>query len=269
MAFRERTILITGASMGIGAAIARRLAAESATLILFARSDDKLKALSSELTSAHSGLKVLTKSVDVQNHEALSNAVRDVVQEVGYIDTLINNAGLAVGAPNAFPELKIEDIITMSGTNVNGFMFATYAVLNQGKMRERGKGTILNVTSVTGLELPPFSGEAVYHASKAYQEAFTNSLRNELVDTDIKVLALRPGVVQTNFHQQRVGYDKKQHDEFIEGYEPLIADDIAEAAVYMLSQKDRVSIKAMDVVPTAQRSLQVFDRNWNSRSKDR
>lgn len=65
------------------------------------------------------------------------------------------------------------------------------------------EGTILNVTSVTGLELPPFSGEAVYHASKAYQEAFTNSLRNELVDTDIKVLALRPGVVQTNFHQQR------------------------------------------------------------------
>lgn len=126
--------------MGIGAAIARRLAAESATLILFARSDDKLKALSSELTSAHSGLKVLTKSVDVQNHQALSNAIGDVVQEVGYIDTLINNAGLAVGAPNAFPELKIEDIITMSGTNVNGFMFATYAVLNEGKMRHRGKG---------------------------------------------------------------------------------------------------------------------------------
>lgn len=67
----------------------------------------------------------------------------------------------------------------------------------------------------------------------------------------------------------RVGYDKKQHDEFIEGYEPLIADDIAEAALYMLSQKDRISIKAMDVVPTAQRSLQVFDRNWDSRSKDR
>lgn len=140
MSFKDRTVLITGASMGIGAAIARHLAAESATLILFARSDDKLKALSKELTSAHSGLKVLTKSVDIQNHEALSNAVREVVQEVGQIDTLINNAGLAIGAPSAFPELKIEDIITMSATNVNGFMFSTYAVLNEGKMRERAKG---------------------------------------------------------------------------------------------------------------------------------
>lgn len=155
-------------------------------------------------------------------------------------------------------------------------------------------GTILNVTSVTGLELPPFSGEAVYHASKACQEAFTNVLRNELVNTDIKVLALRPGVVATNFHEQRsvpfipslytlaciimkdksliydrVGYDKTQHDEFMQGFEPLVADDIAEAAVFMLSQKDRVSVKAMDVVPTAQRSLQVFDRNWNDRSRDR
>jgi len=70
-------------------------------------------------------------------------------------------------------------------------------------MKERGKGTILNVTSTTGLEVPPFPGEAVYHASKACQEAFTNVLRAELVGSDIKVLALRPGVVATNFHEQR------------------------------------------------------------------
>ncbi|KAH7080095.1 short chain dehydrogenase/ reductase-like protein [Paraphoma chrysanthemicola] len=258
MSLQGKTVLITGASMGIGAAIARRLATESATLILFARSDDKLKSLASELESVHDGLKVFTVAVDVQDHTALSTAISNMIKEVDHIDVLINNAGLAIGAPNAFPDLKIQDIITMTGTNINGFMFATYAVLNEGKMKARGKGTILNVTSTTGLEVPPFPGEAVYHASKACQEAFTNVLRTELVGTDIKVLALRPGVVATNFHEQRVGYDKGSYNDFMEGFEPLVADD-----------KDRVSIKALDVVPTAQRSLPVFDREWNQRGEGR
>jgi 3-hydroxy acid dehydrogenase/malonic semialdehyde reductase len=203
MSLKNQIVLITGASMGIGAAIARRLAAEQATLILFARSGDKLKAFAEELKNAHSGIKVFTSIVDVQDHTALSTAISNIVKEVSHIDVLINNAGLAIGAPSPFPDLKIQDIITMTGTNINGFMFATYAVLNEGKMKERGRGTILNVTSTTGLEVPPFPGEAVYHASKACQEAFTNVLRTELVGTDIKVLALRPGVVATNFHEQR------------------------------------------------------------------
>jgi 3-hydroxy acid dehydrogenase/malonic semialdehyde reductase len=183
MSLQSQTVLITGASIGIGAAIARRLAYEGATLILFARSGDKLKAFANELKKEHQDLKVFTTIVDVQDHAALSTAVSNIVQQVNHIDILINNAGLALGAPNRFPDLKIQDIITMTGTNINGYMFATYAVLNEGKMKERGKGTILNVTSTTGLEVPPFPGEAVYHASKACQEAFSN--------------------VATNFHEQR------------------------------------------------------------------
>lgn len=132
---------------------------------------------------------------------------------------------------------------------------------------ERKAGTILNVTSTTGLEVPPFPGEAVYHSSKAFQEAFSNVLRTELQGTNIKVLALRPGVVATHFHEQRVGYDAKQYNDFIAGFEPLIADEVAESAMYMLSTSDKVSIKALDVVPTAQRSLQVFDRTWNERNE--
>ncbi|KAH3940828.1 hypothetical protein HBH53_212360 [Parastagonospora nodorum] len=269
MSLKGQNILITGASMGIGAAIARRLAAEQATLILFARSSDKLTALAKDLQDAHPDLRIFTTSVDVQDHAALSTAISNIVSQVSHIDVLINNAGLALGAPSPFPDLKIQDIITMTSTNINGYMFATYAVLNEGKMKERGRGTILNVTTTTGLEVPPFPGEAVYHASKACQEAFTNVLRTELVGSDIKVLALRPGVVATNFHEQRVSYDKYSYNEFMAGFEPLIADDVADAAAFMLSQKDRVSIKALDVVPTAQRSLQVFDREWNSRGEGR
>lgn len=266
MALHNKNILITGASMGIGAAIAHALAPENPTLILFARSQDKLSTLSTDLREKHgSGLQVFCTIVNVQDHQSLRDAVGKVVSQTGPIDILINNAGLALGAPAKFPDLKIEDIVTMTGTNINGYMFATYAVLNEGEMMKRKEGTILNITSVTGLEVPPFPGEAVYHSSKAAQEAFTNVLRTELQDSNIKVLALRPGVVATHFHEQRVGYDKGMYDEFMEGYEPLIAEDVAKSALWMLCQDERVSIKALDVVPTAQRSLQVFDRKWKER----
>jgi 3-hydroxy acid dehydrogenase/malonic semialdehyde reductase len=270
MSLKGQTILITGASMGIGAAIARRLASEQATLILFARSTDKLSALASDLQNTYPGLSIFTSSVNVQDASALSTALTNLIpSQIPHIDILINNAGLALGAPAPFPDLSITDIITMTSTNINGYMFAAYAALNEGKMKDRKKGTILNVTSTTGLEVPPFPGEAVYHSSKACQEAFTNVLRTELVGTDIKVLALRPGVVATHFHEQRVQYDKSSYDEFMSGFEPLVAEDVADAAAFMLAQKDRVSVKALDMVPTAQRSLQVFDREWNERGEGR
>jgi 3-hydroxy acid dehydrogenase/malonic semialdehyde reductase len=266
MSLKDQNVLITGASMGIGAAIARRLAYEQANLILFARSADKLKALSDSIYFLFgSSVKVFTAVVDVRDFSSLETAIKNIVDQTGPIDILINNAGLALGAPNTFPDLKIEDIITMSSTNINGYMFAAYATLNTGGMKNRGRGTILNITSTTGLEIPPFPGEAVYHTSKAAQEAFTNVLRVELKDTDIKVLALRPRVVDTHFHEQRVGYDRDANAEFMRGFEPLLAEDVAGACVFMLGQKDRVSVKSLDVVPTAQRSLSVFDRGWKGR----
>lgn len=265
MSLQGQNVLITGASMGIGAAIARRLAQEKASLVLLARSEDKLKALANDLRKQYS-VQVHTFAADVTDYSQLENAVQEAVKELKQIDILINNAGLALGAPNAFPELKVDQILAMTHTNIDGMMLAAYAVLNAGGMRKRGKGTIINVTSTTALEVPPFPGEAVYHSSKAAQEGFTNSLRTELTWTNIKVLALRPGVVATNFHEQRVGYDARQYNDFMAGFEPLVADDVAEAAAYMLSQKERVSIKALDVVPTAQRILPMIDKTWNERN---
>ena len=106
----------------------------------------------------------------------------------------------------------------MNNTNINGMMFVTHSVLNKS-MIPRESGTVLNVTSITALEVPPFPGEAVYHANKACQEAFTNALRNELNQTNIRVLALRPGFVATNFHSLRFGHDKEKYDKFFEGFE--------------------------------------------------
>jgi len=267
MGLEDKTVLLTGASMGIGEAIANALADRGASLVLLSRSEDKLDTLAQRLSTAYPGTKIIYRAADVGSFGDVDSAVASAVEEIGIIDILINNAGLALGAPARFHELKIQDVITMSNTNINGTMFVTHSVLNRSMMKQKpGKGTILNVTSTTALEAPPFPGEAVYHASKAFQEGFTNSLRNELVETDIKVLALRPGVVATHFHTQRVGFDKEQYNSFIEGYDPLIAEDVAHAAVYMLDQSERISIKALDVVPTAQRSLNVFDRTWSDRS---
>lgn len=116
----------------------------------------------------------------------------------------------------------------MNNTNINGLMWVTHTVLNKSLL-PRKAGTILNITSITGLEVPAFPGEAVYHANKACQEAFTNGLRNELSQTNIRVLALRPGCVATNFHSQRVGHDRAMYDSFFEGFQYVKAPNIARA----------------------------------------
>ena len=275
MSLKSQLIVITGASMGIGAAIAKSVALEGADLVLLARSEDKLDQVAIDIQKVCAKNRkpvpsILNQVVDVCDYAGVEKAIEAArsFHNGRAIDVLVNNAGLALGAPAMFPHLKLAEITTMTNTNINGVMHAAYAVLNAGGMLERKRGTILNVTSVTGLEVPPFPGEAVYHASKACQEGFTNALRTELQDSNIRVLALRPGVVATHFHRQRVQYDEKSYDDFIEGYEPLVAEEVAESAVWMLQQKEKVSIKALDVVPTAQRSLQVFDRKWNDRQKE-
>ncbi|WVQ75987.1 hypothetical protein IAR50_005623 [Cryptococcus sp. DSM 104548] len=167
----------------------------------------------------------------------------------------------------------------MTNTNINGYMYTAQAVLNAGGRVAHKSGTFINITSTTALEAPPFPGESVYHANKACQEAFTNALRNQLAGTNTRVLALRPGVVNTHFHRQRVGYGGKLHGEFMEGFPPLLEDDVAAAAIFMVKQPECVSIKALDVNPThecgwaddswpvAQRSLSVFGRDWNKRNE--
>jgi len=271
------TILITGASSGIGRATALACAKAGAkSLILFARSADKLEEVENSIasqSSSSSGQKtsVIRRTVDVQKSAAVYEAVKSVLADdkVPQIDVLINNAGLALGAPARFHDLKLDDIDTMVDTNMKGMLYATHAVLNLGMM-ERGTGTIMNITSTTALEVPPFPGEAIYHTTKAAQEGFTNSLRTELQGTNIRVLAVRPGVVaDTTFHKQRVGFDKGQYDTFMDGFEPLLAEDIAEQVVWVLAQgrrKERVNIKALDIVPTAQRMLYVIDKEWNDRN---
>lgn len=231
---------------------------------------DKLDKLRSELQAIPQAGPIHLFAVDVGVHTQVRDEVREIVKQLGRpIDILINNAGLALAASKTFPEQDISGISTMVNTNINGFINASHSVLNEGGMLAAKRGQVINITSVTALECPPFSGEAIYHTCKAAQEAFTNAMRNELKDTDIKVLAIRPGVVATNFHEQRVEYDQEMYQEFVDGYEPLLAADIAETVAWVLEKPVRVSVKAIDIVPTAQRSLMVFDRKWNERKSNK
>ncbi|KAG6580167.1 NADP-dependent L-serine/L-allo-threonine dehydrogenase ydfG [Phytophthora cinnamomi] len=267
MSLKGKIVVITGASMGIGAATARRFAREGASMALLARSKEKLVLLAEELQGVPGCGHVVVYAVDVKDNDALATAMVATVKELGgAVDILINNAGLALGAPACFQDQSIADITTMVETNMSGVLFAAHACLNQGCMVAQKRGVIVNVTSVTALEAPSFPGEAVYHMAKAAQEGFSNALRNELCGTNIKVVVVRPGVVATNFHEQRVGFDHQKYSQFMEGYEPLVSDDVADAISWVLEKPERVMVKALDVVPTAQRSLSVFDREWNARN---
>ncbi|KAB8596095.1 hypothetical protein FH972_025804 [Carpinus fangiana] len=203
--------------MGIGEAIAETLAKEGATVFLFSRSKDKLQTITTRLQDKYPGRNIYFKDGDIQDYKIVSATVDDAIKRMGGIDILINNAGLAVGAPNPFYELSPEQIDQMNGTNISGMMYATHAVLNKAFVPQNS-GTILNISSITALIAPPFPGEVVYHADKAAVEGFSNALRNELCGKDIKVLVVRPGPVGNHFHQQRTGYDKDQYDEFFDGY---------------------------------------------------
>lgn len=263
--FANKTALITGGSIGIGLSVAHKLALRGCSLTILSRSEGEIGSLRKFKEKGDIGGEISWKKCDVTSETEVDEAVQSLRRDGRRIDFLINNAGMAIGAPHTFWDQPLADVHKMIATNVLGLVNVTHAVLKNFLIPSK-KGTVLNISSITGLEVPQKGmGEVIYHACKSFMEGFTNSLRNETVGTDIRVLALRPGFVKTHFHFQRVGRDERAFEGIFEGTEPLQADDIAEAAVWMLQQPDRVSIKAMDVLPSAQRSLSVVDKEWNRR----
>lgn len=235
--------------------------------MLVARNEDKLKKATRDILD-RTKANVSFRAVDVDCVSQVDKAVDEMIAQFGDIDILVNcvshlptnhlspelnkaQAGLALGLPTPFHEQQLEDIVRMNNTNMNGLLFTTQSVIRRAFIKKKS-GTILNVTSTTALETPPFPGEVVYHANKAFQEAFSNALRVELSGTDIKVLVLRPGVVNTHFHLQRVMYDSKKYQEIMEGIRPLEPENVAASAVWMLNQPKNVAVKALDVVPNGE-----------------
>lgn len=236
MDLNNKVALITGASSGIGKAIARNLDDAGMKLILTARSQDKLNELAAECKQA----KVLAGSITEQ--ETPQQLLDFALDSFGQLDVLINNAGMmSVGA---IEEIDIDKICLMARLNVESVYRMAYTVLKHFK--QTGSGFLINTSSVAGLKTSP--KQAAYDGTKHAIEAFTDSLRMELANTKIKVAAIAPGTVDTGL------YDKwnEEDAEYIKSGGVLQPEDIARCVRFVLRQPQGVMISRMLAVPTNQ-----------------
>lgn len=244
--------LITGASSGIGAAIARLFAANGFNLILCGRNSERLESISSELSSK---VEVTTALFDVRNRQDVEQAL-GVILKSHTVDILVNNAGNAHGmAP--IQDGDIEDWDAMIDGNVKGLLYVSKVVIKQ--MISRKSGQIINMGSNAGKEVYPNGN--VYCASKHAVDAINNGMRIDLNPYSIRVSQISPGLVDTGFSTVRYKGDKTKANSTYNGITPLYAEDIAEVALFMVSRPPHVNISDVIVLPTAQASATVINRD--------
>ncbi|MEY3874092.1 MAG: hypothetical protein RL363_813 [Bacteroidota bacterium] len=237
----SKIILITGASSGFGKAIAEKFAAGGWDLILTARRKEKLATVATELEKQF-GIKTLSLVFDIQDKKAVFENLSNLPTEWQAIDILVNNAGLALGR-DSFQDAAIEDWETMIDTNVKGLLYASKAVL---PFLIKQKGHIINIGSTAGKEV--YKDGNVYCATKHAVDAITKAQRIDLLPYEIKVTAIHPGAVETDFSLVRFKGDASKANAVYAGYEPLKAEDIADITWYVANVPKHVCIN--DVVMT-------------------
>ncbi len=242
----NRTVLITGATSGIGKACAEKFAAANYNLIITGRRKERLDALAAEL-HATSNIKVLPLCFDVQDKEAVFSILGSLPEEWKKIDVLINNAGLALGR-DSFEEADLQDWETMLNTNVHGLLYVTRAVLPF--MIARKEGHIINMGSVAGKDV--YEKGNAYCGSKFAVDALSKGMRIDLLRHNIKVTAIHPGAVETEFSMVRFKGDKEKADATYKGMVPLTGSDIADIIFYCATLPPHVCINDLTVTPTQQ-----------------
>ncbi len=234
--------LITGASSGFGAAIARRFAADGARLILAGRREARLAALADELGRSH----VLV--LDVRDRAAVESAIAGLPADFAAIDLLVNNAGLALGLGPA-QSADLDDWDAMVDTNIKGLMYVTRAVLPG--MVERAAGHVVNIGS-TAAEFP-YPGGNTYGATKAFVRQFSQNLRADLWGTKVRVTDVEPGLVGgTEFSTVRFGGDSAKAAAIYDGADALTPEDIADAVHWAATRPARVNVNLLQVMPVCQ-----------------
>lgn len=242
---KGKTVLITGATSGIGEGCARKFAAMGSNLILNGRNIEKLNQLKEELTAL--GVEVLTLPFDVKDRAAMRAAIDSLQGPWQQIDVLINNAGLVIGVDKEF-EGNLDEWDIVLDTNIKALLSMTRMIVPG--MVARGRGHIINIGSIAGDAAYP--GGSVYCATKAAVKALSDGLRIDLVDTPLRVTNIKPGMVETNFTVVRYRGDKQRADDFYKGIRPLTGDDIAEVVYYAASTPEHVQIAEVLVMPTHQ-----------------
>ncbi len=250
-----KTILITGASAGIGEASALKMAELGHRLILTGRRKQSLDLLAAELAKKY-GTESLVLSFDVRNREEVNQNLGQLPDDWNSIDVLINNAGLAAGL-DFVDEASLNDWDQMIDTNIKGLLYVT-RVISPG-MVQRKKGHIINIGSIAGKEV--YSKGSVYCATKHAVDALTRGMRQDLLPHRIKVSAIHPGAVETEFSLVRFKGDQEKAKSVYIGFEPLIAKDIAEAIEFVISRPDHVNIDDLLIMPSAQASATQIRRD--------
>jgi 3-hydroxy acid dehydrogenase / malonic semialdehyde reductase len=249
----SRIALVTGATSGIGEATARLLAENNFHLIICGRREDRLNALTQELSKR---TKVTSLSFDVREKDSVEKAIRSLPEAWKKIDVLINNAGNAHGF-DPIQKGNVNDWDAMIDINVKGLLYVSKEVIPG--MTERKSGHIINIGSIAGKEAYP-SGN-VYCASKFAVDALTQGIRMDLNSFGIKVTSINPGLVETEFALVRFKGDADRATNVYKGIQPLKGNDIADIILYVLSAPAHVMLADITVFPTAQASATVVNRN--------
>lgn len=252
----NKTVLITGATSGIGEACAKRFAEGGYNLILAGRNIDKLSSIKQALEEK--GIKVIILQFDVRDAEAAEHSLQTLSNDWGKIDVLINNAGLALGLDKEY-EGNMDDWNTMIDTNIKGLLTMTRLIVPG--MVERNEGHVINIGSVAGDAA--YANGNVYCATKAAVKAITDGLRIDVADTNIRVTNIKPGLVETNFSITRFHGDKSRASNVYKGIKPLTGDDIADVAFYVASAPKHVQIAEVLVLATHQANGSIISRQKN------
>lgn len=250
----EKTVFITGASSGIGKATAEKFAEEGCRLVLCARNEQKIRDFSKSLQEKFH-IPVHAFSLDVRDKKAVDVAIKNLPAEFSEIAILINNAGLALGLEKIQDNL-VDDWEEMIATNVRGLLYVTHAVLPI--MLRRGQGHIINIGSIAGIHAYP--NGAVYCATKAAVKTLSDGLRQDLVETPIRVTNIQPGMVETNFSVVRFHGDTERANKVYQGIEPLTGSDIADMIFYAASVPSHVQICEITATATNQATGNVVFR---------
>jgi 3-hydroxy acid dehydrogenase/malonic semialdehyde reductase len=247
-----KTVLITGATSGIGRATARAFAKNNYKVIICGRREDRLAELQDELSQR---TEVHTLLFDVRRKKAVEESIASLPENFSNIDILINNAGNAHGL-DPIQNGDIEDWDAMVDINVKGLLYVSKAIIP--KMIERRKGHIINIGSTAAKEVYPNGN--VYCATKHAVDALNQGMRLDLNPYGIRVGAIHPGMVQTEFSEVRFKGDTERASNVYKGFEPLQPEDIADIIVFVVTRPYHVNIADLMVMSTAQASSTVVNR---------
>lgn len=250
----KKIALVTGATSGIGKAIALRLAKEGCNVIITGRRKERLEELKTEIEKQHN-VRVLTAVFDVRKYDEVEKKLGHLPAGWKDIDILVNNAGLAVGL-NPIHQGVIDDWERMIDTNVKGLLYVTRIISPQ--MVERKTGHIVNLCSIAGKDV--YANGNVYCATKHAVDALTKGMRIDLLPYNVRVTQICPGAVETEFSLVRFKGDESRAEKVYQGFTPLQANDIADAVYYAISQPAHVDVQDILVLCTAQANGSIFHK---------